>query len=158
MNKKTTALKQFKGKNRKPENELRNINVSIKMSANQRTDITAKAKMCGESRSLYMVMRAYNYYPRQRLSQEERELLRPLFDVRRDIVNISNVLKSLPDKERNAMLHNFKFLVEWMGYINDAAARIMAYLDQVQRPNSIPGKTAPEVGTDEDGDVEQANT
>lgn len=78
--------------------------------------------------------------------------------MRRDIVNISNVLRSLSDKERNAMLHNFKFLVEWMGYINDAAARIMAYLDQVQRPNSIPGKTQPEDGMDEDGDVEQAST
>lgn len=112
------------------------------MSLNQKNKITELAISCGETRSSYMVQRAYEYYPRQRLSPKERELLKPLFDVRRDIVNISNVLNSLSEKERNAMLHNFKFLLEWIGYVNTAAERIMDYLNKVQKPNSTPGKTA----------------
>ena len=116
----------------------RTQSITMKVSPNQKIRIDSLARQCGETRSTYLLQRAFGYKPKARLTDEERAELRNLMDCRTDAVNFANALKALTDDERIKMFRRHSFMIAWLANLNAMANRILKYLDSVRRPNSIP--------------------
>ena len=82
--------------------------------------------------------RAFGYEPMARRTKEERTGLKTLMDCRTDAVNFANALKALSDDERIKMFRRHSFMIAWLDNLNAMADRVLKFLDNVKRPNSIP--------------------
>lgn len=116
----------------------RTQSITMKVSPNQKARINSLAWQCGETRSTYLLQRAFGYKPKARLTDEERSGLKTLMDCRTDAVNFANALKALTDDERIKMFRRHSFMIAWLDNLNVMANRVLKYLDSVKRPNSIP--------------------
>lgn len=131
-----------KGKTTKlTEDELCSEHISVKATPYQKAEIIRKAEACGMRWSPYLVARGFNYSPKARLTDEEKELLRPLQDIRLDVINFTNALNAMSADERKAMFNRHKFMFEWLRRITDVAQQVKVYLDSVKRPNRRPPRT-----------------
>ena len=126
-------------KNSKEESGAkRTESITMKVTPGQKARINSLAKQCGETRSTYLLQRAYGYKPKARLTDGERIGLKALMDCRTDAVNFANALKALTDDERIKMFRRYSFMIAWLDNLNAMAERVLKYLDNVKRPNSIP--------------------
>lgn len=116
----------------------RTQSITMKVSPSQKAWIDSLAQQCGETRSSYLLQRAFGYKPKARLTDDERAELRKLMDCRTDAVNFANALKALTDDERIKMFRRHSFMIAWLDNLNAMADRVLKYLDSVKRPNSIP--------------------
>lgn len=116
----------------------RTQSITMKVSPSQKASIDCLARQCGETRSTYLLQRAFGYKPKARLTEDERVELRNLMDCRTDAVNFANALKALTDDERIKMFRRHSFMIAWLDNLNAMANRVLKYLDSVKRPNSIP--------------------
>lgn len=101
-------------------------------------EIKRLALACGEDVSTYVVMRALNYKPRIRLSDEERAGLDNLHDCRSDIRKFFNALEGMKREERQQMFRRHSFMIEWMKLLIAQHDRIAAFLNRVESPNEKP--------------------
>lgn len=118
--------------------DKRTVSITMKVSASQKERIDTLARQCGETRSTYLLQRAFGYKPKARLTNEERIALKNLMECRTDAVNFANALKALTDDERIKMFRRHSFMIAWLDNLNAMADRVLKYLDSVKRPNSIP--------------------
>jgi len=116
----------------------RTQSITMKVTPNQKARIDSLALQCGETRSTYLLQRAFGYKPKARLTDEEQSGLKTLMDCRTDAVNFANALKALTDDERIKMFRRHSFMIAWLDNLNVMANLVLKYLDSVKRPNSIP--------------------
>lgn len=118
--------------------DKRTVSITMKVSPSQKAKIDSLARQCGETRSTYLLQRAFNYKPKLRLTEEERIELKTLMDCRTDAVNFANALKALTDDERIRMFRRHSFMIAWLDNLNAMADRVLKYLNGTRRPNPIP--------------------
>lgn len=105
--------KQRQPKSESPLTDPRRLYTSsYKVSWWQMNEIKRLALACGEDVSTYVVMRALNYKPRIRLSDEERAGLDNLHDCRSDIRKFFNALEGMKREERQQMFRRHSFMIE----------------------------------------------
>ena len=139
--------KQRQPKSENPLNDPRRLyTCSYKASWWQVKEIERLAHECGEDVSTYVVMRALNYQPKQRLSDEERVGLDNLHDCRSDIRKFFNALEGMKRDERQLMFRRHSFMIEWMRRLMVQHDRIGAYLDRVEARNERPQASSSESG------------
>lgn len=71
-------------------------------------EIERLARECGEDVSTYVVMRALNYRPKCRLTDDERAGLDNLHDCRSDIRKFFNALEGMKRDERQQMFADIR--------------------------------------------------
>lgn len=134
--------KQRQPKSDNPLSDPRRLySCSYKVSWWQMKEIERLAQECGEDVSTYVVMRALNYRPKQRLTDEERAGLDNLHDCRSDIRKFFNALKGMKRDERQQMFRRHSFIIEWMQKLMAQHDRIGAYLDRAEARNDKPQST-----------------
>mgnify|MGYP004443440317 CR=1 FL=1 len=126
----------------------RNRTMTLKVSDEQYRRIKELAARCGLTTSSYMLARAYNYQPKQRLPNEALEALQTLIHARADITKYSNALGAMKESEKINFFRRYSFMIDWLTDLNTLGERINAFLDRVEVPNEVPPNSKSEVKSD----------
>ena len=86
----------------------------------------------------YLLVRAYNYKPKARLTKEEIQLLQNLDNCRADLVNYVSALHGMNNKQRLDMFNRYPFMVGWLQKLGEVANSVCQFLDGVRVQNNIP--------------------
>lgn len=121
-----------------PPERKRSVTITVKVSPTQKADIKKLADRCGMSVSSYLLVRAYNYRPKARLTDNELAAMKEFAATRADVTNYANALKALPNEERLALFRRYDFMLEWGQTINNEMQRLSAFLNRMNIPNALP--------------------
>lgn len=124
-----------------PPERKRSITITVKVSPTQKADIKKLADRCGMSVSSYLLVRAYNYRPKARLTDNELAAMKEFAATRADVTNYANALKALSREERLALFRRYDFMLEWGQTINNEMQRLSAFLNRMNIPNALPTET-----------------
>lgn len=123
--------------NETPDNR-RTVFIGAKVSPRQKEHIKSLAEQCGMTVSDYLLVRAYNYKPKARLSKEEAALLQNLDNCRADLVKYTSALHGMSASQRHTMFNQIPFMVNWLKELGNMAENVCQFLNSVKEPNSIP--------------------
>ena len=121
-----------------PPERKRSVTITVKVSPIQKAYIKKLADRCGMSVSSYLLVRAYNYRPKARLTDNELAAMKEFAATRADVTNYANALKALPNEERLALFRRYDFMLEWGQTINNEMQRLSAFLNRMNIPNALP--------------------
>lgn len=121
-----------------PPERKRSVTITVKVSPTQKADIKRLANRCGMSVSSYLLVRAYNYRPKARLTDNELAAIKEFAATRADVTNYANALKALSNEERLALFRRYDFMLEWGQTINNEMQRLSAFLNRMNIPNALP--------------------
>ncbi|WP_195658561.1 plasmid mobilization protein [Bacteroides stercoris] len=121
-----------------PPERKRSVTITVKVSPTQKADIKRLANRCGMSVSSYLLVRAYNYRPKARLTDNELAAMKEFAATRADVTNYANALKALSNEERLALFRRYDFMLEWGQTINNEMQRLSAFLNRMNIPNALP--------------------
>ena len=121
-----------------PPERKRSVTITVKVSPIQKAYIKKLADRCGMSVSSYLLVRAYNYRPKARLTDNELAAMKEFAATRADVTNYANALKALPNEERLALFRRYDFMLEWGQTIHNEMQRLSAFLNRMNIPNALP--------------------
>lgn len=121
-----------------PPERKRSVTITVKVSPIQKAYIKKLADRCGMSVSSYLLVRAYNYRPKARLTDNELAAMKEFAATRADVTNYANALKALSSEERLALFRRYDFMLEWGQTINNEMQRLSAFLNRMNIPNALP--------------------
>ena len=95
----------------KPSLECR---LAFRLSAKEKQEIEAKAKLCAMSPSKYIRRCVIGHSPKLHLTEQETEAFISLADARGDIVHIKNALSGKSQEELLGYLRDANFMKYWI--------------------------------------------
>lgn len=124
-----------------PHDGRRTEYVGAKVTDKQKIRIRQLADKCGMTVSDYLLARAFNYKPRERLTERQTAILETLVGCRSDLVNYTSALRGMDRERRRQMFNSYPFMLGWLKELGRLAERISQVLDSVRTDNRIPDGT-----------------
>lgn len=100
-------------KNTKPK-PRRTLHLDTRVSQEESNRIRRKAEECGLTASDYMRKCALGHSPKQHLTDKEIEAYMSLYEARRDLIAITNVLKGKTEEEKLSIFGDEHFMKKWV--------------------------------------------
>ena len=103
----------MKKKKTKPK-PRRTLHLDTRVSQEESNRIRRKAEECGLTASDYMRKCALGHSPKQHLTDKEIEAYMSLYEARRDLIAISNVLKGKTEEEKLSIFGDESLMKKWV--------------------------------------------
>ena len=92
----------------------RTLHLDTRVSQEESNRIRRKAEECGLTASDYMRKCALGHSPKQHLTDKEIEAYMSLYEARRDLIAITNVLKGKTEEEKLSIFGDEHFMKKWV--------------------------------------------
>lgn len=92
----------------------RTLHLDTRVSQEESNRIRRKAEECGLTASDYMRKCALGHSPKQHLTDKEIEAYMSLYEARRDLIAIANVLKGKTEEEKLSIFGDESFMRKWV--------------------------------------------
>ena len=92
----------------------RTLHLDTRVSQEESNRIRRKAEECGLTASDYMRKCALWHSPKQHLTDKEIEAYMSLYEARRDLIAITNVLKGKTEEEKLSIFGDESFMKRWV--------------------------------------------
>lgn len=103
----------MKKKKTKPK-PRRTLHLDTRVSQEESNRIRRKAEECGLTASDYMRKCALGHSPKQHLTDKEIEAYMSLYEARRDLIAITNVLKGKTEEVKLSIFGDEHFMKKWV--------------------------------------------
>lgn len=133
-----------------PQGGRRSEYVGAKVTVEQKERIRQLAEKCGMTVSDYLLARAFNYKPRERLTERQAAILETLVGCRSDLVNYTSALRGMDRERRRQMFNSYPFMLGWLKELGKLAESISQVLESVRTTNRIPGGTSNDENQEEE--------
>ncbi len=120
--------------------------VHFKVNPRENLDIYTTAKKCGMTVSAFVRARALGYEPIARLTQEEKDLITKLAQVRSDNANLANAISGLTGEEKRKLFHNRQLMEKWYSEIKPITDAVSDFIRDIRNMKMLRPRT-----TDKDG-------
>ena len=130
--------------------DKRTCYVGAKVTPMQRETIRTLAARCDMTISDYLLARSHNYEPKHRLTSRQTDALATLNNCRSDIINYTSALRGVSAARRRELFNDHHYMLGWLNELRKLARRILAVIDELRMPNSIPQGTTNSISNDSD--------
>lgn len=125
-----------------PEEERRTEYVGAKVTPGQKRHICRLADECGMTVSNYVLVRAFNYRPKARLTARQEVIMEILIGCWSDLLNYTSALRGIVLEKRRQMFGSYPFMLGWLKELGRLAERITGVLDRLRTDNRLPDGTS----------------
>uniref|UniRef100_UPI004028FF59 plasmid mobilization protein n=1 Tax=Bacteroides cellulosilyticus TaxID=246787 RepID=UPI004028FF59 len=125
--------------------DKRKYNACAKCTGQQLKTIKQLADKCGMTVSNYLLARALNYEPKERLDKEDRDRLDNLIVIRSDYARYLGQLKSMSPERRSVLFNTFTNVRDTANEIQKTLPEVNLLIDAWRKRNPIPQGTSNDV-------------
>lgn len=125
--------------------DKRKFNACAKCTGQQLNTIKQLADKCGMTVSNYLLSRALNYEPKERLDKEDKDRLDNLIVIRSDYARYLGQLKSMSPERRSVLFNTFTNVRDTANEIQKTLPEVNLLIDAWRKKNPIPKGTSNEV-------------
>ena len=125
--------------------DKRKYNACAKCTGQQLKTIKQLADKCGMTESNYLLARALNYEPKERLDKEDRDRLDNLIVIRSDYARYLGQLKSMSPERRSVLFNTFTNVRDTANEIQKTLPEVNLLIDAWRKRNPIPQGTSNDV-------------
>ena len=125
--------------------DKRKYNACAKCTGQQLKTIKQLADKCGMTVSNYLLARALNYEPKERLDKEDRDRLDNLIVIRSDYARYLGQLKSMSPERRSVLFNTFTNVRDTDNEIQKTLPEVNLLIDAWRKRNPIPQGTSNDV-------------
>lgn len=107
-----------------PQDGRRTEYIGAKVTAEQKRYIRQLAGKCGMTVSDYLLVRAFGYKPKERLTERQTAIIETLVGCRSDLVSYTSAFCGMNLKKRGQMFGSYPFMLGWLKELGKLADRI----------------------------------